>query len=186
MTELIQWFKQTDFLTIMWLFPVVNTIHVVEEMTGLARWYQKNYAEVPETASIGVPAFLLNGVILGFVVTGIIDWVGDPVIAAWVTLTFAALLLWNGLQHIYHTLYFRQYVPAVITSIVLLVPSIVYLFIRALQDNLVPFWYVGLLIFAVLVGLVLVVTAGKKLTGEFILFNSMGLSLVRLVGNNER
>jgi hypothetical protein len=183
-TELIQWFGKVDFLTIMWIFPVVNTIHVVEEMTGLARWYQKTYDEVPETASIGVPTFLVNGVVLGFVVTGIIAWVGNPVIGAWVTLTFAALLLWNGLQHIYHTLYFRQYVPAVLTSIVLIVPSIVYLFIRALQDNLVPFWYVSLLILAVIVGLFLVVAAGKKLTGEFVLFNNMGVMLARLVGKD--
>jgi hypothetical protein len=164
MIELMQWLTQTDFLNIMWLFPVVNTIHVVEEMTGLAHWYQKTYDEVPENASIGVPAFLLNGVVLGFVVTGIIAWVGDLVVAAWVTLTFSALLLWNGLQHIYHTLYFRQYVPAVITSIVLIIPSIVYLFVRAIQDNLVPFWYASLLIFAVLVGLILVGSDLAKLS----------------------
>jgi hypothetical protein len=88
------------------------------------------------------------------------------------------------LQHIYHALYFRQYVPAVITSIVFVVPSIAYLFIRALQDRLVPFWYVSLLILGVLVGLVPVIIAGKKLTGEFLLFHNMGMSLARLVGKH--
>jgi Protein of unknown function with HXXEE motif len=181
MIKLIQWLDHFDFLTIMWIFPVVNAIHVVEEMTGLARWYQQTYDEVPDTANIGVTTFLLNGVVLVFAFAGIITWIGNPVVAAWIILTLAALLLWNGLQHIYHTLYFRQYVPAAITSIILIIPCTIYLFVRGLEENLVSFWYVSLLIITVLMGLIPVVMAKKKLTGEFILFHNIGMFLAQLV-----
>ena len=85
-------------------------------------------------------------------------------VAAFVFLPAIALVLLNAFQHVYWLLYFRQYAPGIVTSIVLLIPTGFYLAARAVQQGYVPIWYVAVWAVPVVVGLVQTVRAGNQVT----------------------
>ena len=68
---------------------------------------------------------------------------GNPTIAAWVFIPAVAVMLQNGLQHVYWSFYFKQYAPGVITSALLLIPLGCYIMVGAVQQGYAPFWYVA-------------------------------------------
>jgi hypothetical protein len=167
----------------MWLFPVALIVHIGEEFFGLAKWYQKNFKEVPASSSISIPTFLVFGWIVTALTTAWLTFLDDAHLAAWVILLLATPILWNAAQHIMQTIIFRQYIPAVITSVVFLVPTISYLFYQAYSAHLVPVWYIAMLLLLVGVGTIYVAAAGKnQLTFEVLPFHRAGLYIASRLG----
>lgn len=181
MIEFLGILDNLDIWVVIWLFPVTLSVHVVEELSGLVNWYQRNFTGLPLKVDVSIPTFLVVSTFFVFLLTAATAALGSPHLAAWLLLPLAAAVFWNALQHIYHALYFKQYVPGAISSILLLIPEISYLSIRAVGDRLVPLWFISGLTSLILLGLILVVAAGKKLTTEFHIFHQIGLFLSRLL-----
>jgi Protein of unknown function with HXXEE motif len=172
-----------NFILIMWIFPVSLAIHIGEEFFGLARWYRKNFKEVPPSASVSIPTFLVFGWFVTTLTTVWLAFLGNSHLAAWIILLLATPILWNAAEHIAQTIIFRQYIPAVITSIMFLVPTISYLFYQAYSACLVPVWYIAVLLMGVCIGTIHVVVVGKnKLTFEVLPFHKIGLYLAVKLG----
>ncbi|SRR6266567_7318237 len=89
-----------SFLTAIWLLPVALLLHEAEEW-NILRWEQRNFVNLPAKTNAGVRTFLVFFTLFGFL---------------WTALAAGAFL--NALQHLFYTLYFRQYTPGVITSVV--------------------------------------------------------------------
>jgi hypothetical protein len=117
-----------NFILIMWLFPVALALHIGEEFFGLAKWYQKNFKEVPPSMNVSIPVFLVFGWVVTTLTTVWLTFLGNAQLAAWIILLLTTPILWNAAEHITQTIIFRQYIPAVITSVMFLVPTISYLF----------------------------------------------------------
>ncbi|WP_026732913.1 HXXEE domain-containing protein [Fischerella sp. PCC 9605] len=172
-----------NFILTMWLFPVALAVHIGEEFFGLAKWYQKNFKEVPPSSSVSIPVFLVFGWVVTTLTTAWLTFLGDSHLAAWIILLLATPILWNAAEHITQTIIFHQYIPAVITSVIFLVPTISYLFYQAYSARLVPVWYVAVLLVVVCVGTIHVVVAGKNnLTFEVLPFHKIGLYLAGKLG----
>lgn len=75
------------------------------------------------------------------------------------------------------TLYFRQYAPGVITSVVLYLPIVGYLTARAIEENLVPVAYVVVLVLLVIIGLIQTMKAGNTFTPAFRAISQVGMAL---------
>jgi hypothetical protein len=182
MSEFLTALNKLDFVVVIWLFPCALAIHVTEELAGnIASWYQQNFAGLPPKINVSIPTFLLFATSLTFVLTGIIVALGSPNLAAWLLLPLAVPIFWNALQHIYHSFYFWQYVPGAITSLLFLLPSISYLAIRAVKEDLVSLWFIDGLALAIAMGFIHTLTAGKKLTAEFMPFHRIGITLSKLL-----
>jgi hypothetical protein len=94
----------------------------------------------------------------------------------------AAMVLQNALQHLYWLVAFRDHAPGVITSVVLLIPVIVFMGLVALAQDLLPLWYAVLMLALVLAGLVQTVRARNRLRPAFRVINRLGWLLVGLLG----
>ena len=134
MDEILINLAHVDFLKVLWIFPVVVTFHELEEW-NIIRWYQQNFVNLPQLTNKGIRAWIVFSSILGFLWTGIAVLTNDPNIAALVLVVAFALMLQNGFQHIYYFFYFRRYAPGMITSILLLFPTIGYITTRADQQG---------------------------------------------------
>src|SRR3990172_5013979 len=98
------------FLIAMWLLPVAVALHEAEEWNILG-WYQRNFVNLPAKTHGSIRTFLVFLVLLGFLWTALAAWLNNPTLAAFVFLPFAAGAFLNALQHLFYTLYFRQYAP---------------------------------------------------------------------------
>lgn len=174
-----------NFILAIWLFPLALGVHIAEELLGLAKWYQKNFKEVPPSSSISIPVFLIFGWAVNALITAWLYFLDKPQLAAWVILLLATPILWNAAEHITQTIIFRQYIPAVVTSAFFLIRVIAYLFYQAYSAHLVPVWYIAMLLLLVGVGIIHVIVAGKnQLTFEVLPFHKTGLYIASRLGLN--
>jgi hypothetical protein len=164
------------FLTVLWLFPVAVTLHETEEW-NILRWYRRNFQDLPPltdaSARMWIVVFSLV-VLLWFATASLTS---SPSVAALVTLPAIALMVQNGLQHIFWLLSFRRYAPGVITSVLLIIPLGSHIAIRALRHGYAPTWYVALLVALILPGLVQTVRAGDRMTPQLRAMHRLGIKL---------
>jgi hypothetical protein len=166
MQSLVQWFMQLDFRKAIWLAPLAWCLHELEEWNidtfGKQHFLDEATATIDHRALwIGLGIAALNGVIW----TAITAWPKNPRFGAFLTLPFFVYFSFaNALQHIYWTIYFQTYAPGVITAVLVVMPVVVGLTIKALREKLIPPWYVALLYATVIPTLVATVLAGNQHT----------------------
>ena len=165
-----------SFLLAIWLLPVAVALHEAEEWNILG-WYQRNFVNLPPKTNASVRTFLVFLALFGFLWTALAALTNNPTIAAFMILSFAAGSFLNALQHLFYTLYFRQYAPGVVTAVVLLLPFIGYLTTRAIEESLVPVAYVEVLIILTILGLIQTIKAGNTFTLSFKAISQFGMAL---------
>jgi hypothetical protein len=176
MNDILAVLERLDFLTVLWLFPIAVAVHEAEEW-NIVRWYEQNFANLPPLTDKGARAWLVFSSLLGFVWTGIAVLPAHPAVAAFVLLLAFALMLQNGLQHIYYLFYFRHYAPGVVTTMILLIPTISYLTARAVQEGHVPFWYAILFVVLAIPNLVQTVQARNTMPPSLHAVHRFGAAL---------
>ncbi len=165
-----------SFLTAIWLLPIALALHEAEEW-NILRWEQHNFVNLPAKTHASVRVFLVFFTLLGFLWTALAALPNNPRIAAFVLLPFAAGAFLNALQHLFYTMYFRQYAPGVITSAVLLLPISGYLTARAIEENVVPVVYVVVLGILAILGLIQTMKAGNAFIPAFRAISHVGMAL---------
>ncbi len=169
------------FLKIVWLFPIAFALHEAEEWNILA-WYHRNYEDLPAKTNTSIRTFLVFVSIVGFVWTAIATLPGNPKVAAFVLLPAMAIAFLNALQHVYWLIYFKDYAPGVVTSLLLLIPIIGYLAVRAVQESYVPIWYVVGLAILIVPILVQTMRVGNRLTSQFQVVHNFSVALAKRLG----
>lgn len=155
-------------------------LHEVEEW-NILNWEQRNFANLPAKTNTSVRTFLVFLTLFGFLWTALAAWPNNLKFAAYMILALAAGAFLNTLQHLFYTMYFRQYAPGVITSVVLYLPISGYLVAKAIAENLVPVGYVvGLGILAIL-GLIQTIKAGNTFISLFRSISRLGVALSKML-----
>jgi hypothetical protein len=165
-----------SFLTAIWLLPIALAFHEAEEWNILP-WYRRNFVNLPPKTNTSVRTFLVFFTLFGFLWTALAALTKNPKIAAFLFLPFVAGAFFNAIQHLFYTLYFRQYAPGVVTSVMLYIPLSGYLITRAIAENLVPVVYIGLLVVLVILGLIQTMRAGKTFIPFFRAISHFGMRL---------
>jgi len=165
-----------SFLTAIWLFPVALALHEAEEWNILP-WQQRNFVNLPAKTTTSVRTVLVFVTLLGLLWTSLAALPKNPTIAAFAFLPFAAIGFLNALQHLFYTLYFREYAPGVITSALLLLPISVYLAARAIQEDLVPVVYIVAIGMVAMLGLIQTMKAGNTFIPAFRAISHFGMAL---------
>lgn len=132
--------------TLIWLFPVVFMIHDFEEIMFWERWLKKNGDEVKRR----VPAFLrkqvsvivkkstaqfLLPVCLIFCLTVLASFLAVEHQSYGFLLLAGGLFFLHGFMHLGQAVFLRRYIPAVITSALLVIPYGLILFGRLLAEG---------------------------------------------------
>jgi len=165
-----------SFLAAIWLLPVALAFHEAEEWNILG-WQQRNFVNLPAKTNASIRTTLVFVTLLGFLWTALAAVPNNPKIAAFMILPFAAIGFLNALQHLFYMMYFRQYAPGVITSVVLLLPITGYVTARAIEENLVPVVYVVAITILVILGLVQTMKAGNTFIPAFRAISHFGMAL---------
>ena len=133
------------FRKAVWLLPLCWTLHEAEEW-NIMDWFQRYWVNVPEITSVEMRTGLVFMSLIGVIGTACTLVLRSPRVTALLALPFFAVLaLGNALQHVYWVFAFQAYSPGVVTSVLLVIPGIVYLTLRAVRDHLIPRWYAALI-----------------------------------------
>jgi len=169
-------FNAMSFLTAVWLLPLALAVHEAEEWNILS-WEQRNFVNLPAKTNVSIRTFLVFFTLFGFLWTTLAALPNNPTIAAFVLLPFAAGAFLHALQHIFYTIYFKQYAPGVVTSVVLYLPIVGYLTARAIEENLIPVVDVVVLVILTSLGLIQTIKAGNTVTPLFRSISDFGMAL---------
>jgi Protein of unknown function with HXXEE motif len=174
--NLVTFLNHMPFLTVIWLLPIALALHEAEEWNILP-WEQRNFVDLPAKTYASVRTFLAFFTLFGFLWTALAALLNNPTIAAFIILLLAAGGFLNALQHLFYTIYFREYAPGIITSVALYLPISGYLTARAIQENLVPVVYVGALGIVVILCLIQTMKAGNTFIPAFRAVSHIGMAL---------
>lgn len=114
------------------LAPVVFLLHVAEEAPGLVDWFNR-HVQPPMTQPIFIVlnagSFIITALLVLLAVTrGVGRWLALALVG-WLSF----LMLANGTLHVLASLWFREYVPGVVTAMVCYFPYFAVAF-RILRD----------------------------------------------------
>lgn len=124
------------FTSLLWLFPIVFSLHELEEWNAL-RWEQAHFTEMPDIPLVGSRMFFFAIGVFSFLVVWLATRFKNPKITAYLTLPFIILITLNGIQHIFYSLHFVSIYPGFFFGGLAGVPLGAYLVVWALEDRLV-------------------------------------------------
>ena len=149
--------------TLIWIFPIAFMFHDFEEITLGEPWLRKNAGEIKDRIKDRVPAFLANQI--GAVLNKSATELAFPVSLIF-SLTFISSFLaveygkygffllasgaffLHGFMHLGQAIALRRYVPAVISSVLFVIPYGLVLYWRLIKEGMVEM--PGLLIYFLL------------------------------------
>jgi hypothetical protein len=170
--------------TLLWLFPIAFILHDFEELIGFEPWLKRHAPDVRAKLQKVLPAALLPRVdaVLGkstaqfavpialiFILTALSSFVAVEYHSYVFFLAASAAYTLHGLMHIGQTIALRRYVPALATSVLIVLPYGALLYPRLVADGIVT--WPGLMLYG-FVGMIAIVPIilcmhwlGEKLTG---------------------
>jgi hypothetical protein len=166
-----------NFLAAIWIFFLVFTLHEVEEW-NIDQFEHRNFVGLSPAATDRSARMWIGFVVLvGLIWCTAATLIGNPTAAAWIILPAIAIMLQNGLQHVFWVFYFRQYAPGVVTAVFLMIPLGSYMIAMAIKQGYVPTWYLAIWMAVVVLGFIQTVRAGNKMTPLIRSINEIGIWL---------
>ena len=150
--------KQPDFERLQWAFPLVVTLHNLEEAIWLPSWAARHSSLIAwQVSTIGFRMGLAVVTLAAYVVT----WssVSRGRESAWTYLFVAytwAMLLNVFVPHVPATILFKSYTPGVVTAVLLNLPVTAMLLARVLRERIIPSLAIAALVFGLPLGIAVV------------------------------
>jgi hypothetical protein len=126
-----------SFQKLQWLFPIAVTLHNSEEVLWLPAWWVRHAKQVPVHPGAGAFRFAVAVLTLAaFVVTFLSERKGKETVWAYLTFGYIVAMLANVfIPHIPASLVFRSYTPGVVTAVLVNLPVMGFLSIRAVREG---------------------------------------------------
>jgi hypothetical protein len=148
-----------------WLFPFAVSLHNAEEAIFMPPWVSAHRGQIPlhpSAATIRMGLLLLT---LGaFAVTALSAKRGKASVWSYLLFGYAAAMLANVfVPHLPATIVFRAYTPGVVTAVLINLPVMSWLLLKALRERWVSGWkavFYGVVVPIALAGLIAVCFRG--------------------------
>ena len=141
-----------DIYKLIWLFPIAFILHDFEELILFEPWLKKNADFIMDRVKGRVPAFAekqINAITqktttqfaLPILLIFTLTWVSSLLAAEYGSYSFflaaSSLFFLHGFMHIGQALLLRKYIPAVITSVLVVIPYGMVLFWNLLNTGII-------------------------------------------------
>lgn len=141
-----------DFKTLQWLFPIAVTLHNGEEAIWMPGWTARHSSQLPvhPPAAAEIRLVLLVLTALAFGITALSAKKGPQ--SVWAYLAFGSIVaMWVNVlvPHLPASVIFFSYTPGVVTALLINLPVMSYLAVRAMAEQWVSGWKAALAAIAV-------------------------------------
>lgn len=126
-----------SFQKLQWLFPIAVTLHNSEEAIWFPAWWTRHAREVPMQPGPDAFRFALAALtVAAFVITCLGARKGKESVWAYLMFGYIVAMLANVfIPHIPASLVFRSYTPGVVTAVLINLPIMGFLAIRAVREH---------------------------------------------------
>ena len=126
-----------SFQKLQWLFPIAVTFHNSEEELWLPAWWVRHAKEVPVHPGAGAFRYAVAVLtVAAFVVTYLSERKGKESVWAYLLFGYIVAMLANVfIPHIPASFEFRLYTPGVVTAVLINLPVMGFLSIRAIREG---------------------------------------------------
>jgi hypothetical protein len=172
--------------TLLWLFPIAFMLHDFEELIGFEPWLKRNSGEIKAKVAGKLPAFVTKQinlimtktsaefampVLLIFLLTAASSFIAVEYHSYGFFLAASACFVLHGLMHIGQAILMRCYVPALATSLLIVLPYGALLYERLFSEGIAR-WpsiliYAGLGLVAIIPLILFMHWVGEKIIGVF-------------------
>jgi hypothetical protein len=132
--------KNINIRTLIKIVPFAFALHEFEEWNILA-WHQKHQSNIPAVADIDLRTIFLFLVVLVFIVFNLALIPRNKKITAYILFPFISFMCYNGVVHLYWTIYFKDYSPGLIFGFFVGVPLTGLILYKMLKERMVKKWY---------------------------------------------
>lgn len=131
-----------EYRRALWLGPLVLVIHNFEEYLTMPAFNTRHSQDLPafvrniaamSSDQFSIALIIVTMLAILFTFLGGISEANKP--GMFLAITTQAALLINGAQHIIGSIWLRTYTPGVLTSLILYLPLLSYLILRALKEG---------------------------------------------------
>jgi len=141
-----------SFERLQWLFPIAVTLHNAEEAIWMPAWTTQHASQLPVhppgASEIRLALLLLTA--LAFAVTALSAKKGPKSVWAYLTFGYIVAMWVNVLvPHLPASVIFFSYTPGVVTAVLINLPVMSYLAVRAMAEQWVSGWKAAIAAIAV-------------------------------------
>jgi hypothetical protein len=145
MNGIISKMNRLPFRKVIWILPIFWAFHEAEEW-NIISWYQRHFVNPPEMTPWSVLTLLVCSALASFIWTFIASLFRNLKVTAGILLFFfIPMAFMNAIQHILWAIMFHSYSPGVLSSVILIIPAVIYITWRVLEEGLLPKWYIIIL-----------------------------------------
>lgn len=134
-----------DYRYAIWIIPIIFLFHELEEW-NMVKWHRENLTGMTYLTNLEARLWLLFSSLIMFVLTAIAFLIPNNTISAILMYLLIDFTLINGLQHIAYVVSSRKYNPGSIFASILGIPADIYIIYIILEDGLLPYWAVIILL----------------------------------------
>jgi Protein of unknown function with HXXEE motif len=174
--------KSIDLVTLLWIVPIVNFLHEMEEWNVFS-WEQATFVGLKPVSHLAIRLFLFAESLFVFFLIWLATRFQDSRVAACIVLPVLALIVLNGAQHIFWSFSFRSYSPGLVFGGIVGVPFYIYLIVGMTWEKLVPLAYTGAVSIIVVFGLVQTVMLGRTMSPLISRLQGFAQKLERLISS---
>lgn len=179
MDQLLTFYNNLDFKSLIWSIPIILLLHELEEW-NILKWYDELFIDIPKSTNFSLRIWLILISAIYFVITGLSFVISNNTISAYIMAALIMVTIENGLQHIYWTIYFKRYAPGVVFSSIGIIFGLL-VFFKALSEGYLHYIIVILLFLLLIPTMVETVKSKNRLTKEVRKVHELGIKITRLL-----
>lgn len=179
---MIELFNSIRFEQLIWIFAIVSVLHELEEW-NILKWYERNYRDLPPSTNLSIRLWILSYSLVIILFVWIVSVIPDKYISSILMMLFVSLTIQNGLQHLYWTVYFKEYAPGLIFSVIIGFPVYSLIIVRVVNEGYLPLWAIGIYLVLIIPGLIQTVKAKNTMTSIIKSIHLLGLRISNILSD---
>lgn len=172
---------ETELRSLIKIFPVIFALHEFEEWNILS-WHRKYQSNIPDVTDMHLRIIFVIIVVITFLFFFLVMRIKNTKTVAVILLPFFSLILYNGVVHLYWSVYFNSYSPGLIFGFFIGMPFIVTIISKMISQKLVSKRYVALMAGIITLMFVHVVSIGDKLESGIVNAMLLGKTITEWAG----
>ena len=143
--------NKIDLWTLIGLIPFIFALHEFEEWNILS-WHRKYQSNIPEVTDLHLQIIFVFLIAIIFLTFLILKRFKNRKTSAYIFFPILSLLIYNGVVHLFWSIYFSSYSPGLIFGFIISCPYIGYIVYRMISERLISKFYfsVWLIVFIIL------------------------------------
>ena len=162
------------------MVPFVFAFHEFEEWNILS-WHRRHQSNIPDVADIDLRTIFIVMIVLVFLFFSVAKIVKNKKVSAYFISPVLSIMLYNGLVHLYWSIYFFTYSPGLIFGFFIGVPLLSIIFYKTVREQLLTKSSLVILMAIVLFMLAHAISLGDILESGIVNAMLLGKTLSALI-----